>query len=733
MKNECFSEKMSNNNFSLGNSINVFGKSLSVNNTIIWIDSKVGNYENKTYLDEINNDIELSKYKKYCFTNVEDGFNHILSIDFEAVFIIVSGSLYSQYYNKLVSSINLLKCLPITIIFTSSSFEKVLKNKIPSNGLTKEVLNSISHPFYNLGGVYSLFSPCFNFIFDFHSKLKTIFNKKEFTSNYEGCLTFEPISEITQLLMPSMIQSIIQKDIITENEVSNFIKFILEKHGDEEIVNLIHPELYIKNIPLEILSKFWARVYTLNSSFYSELNKMLMKKQGDLYSTFVKMMYTGLKIKSLKYSEVPILYRGTRMQKKEIDNVIKSFKEKKNYGLPKIILYSRCFLSFSRNKFTAQQFIKAPNFEQYSVFFELKNDITNNSSNYASNADLEDLSYYKEESEVLFFPFSSFSISNITEEIIGGNNCIYISLEYLGRYRQQIESAKKNEKIMSKFYGNLMHQNFCKQFINSKIIKKEDKNEVEIVFQKAKEIIEFDYGINLPKQNENNIFLYQNAFDIKEDVPNYNKESKQIEMCQNFGNSFINPKNENNNNIFYPLINLNLNNSIEFDNNRDDSDNEINNDINYTNSYCIKSNIDSKEVSKNIYKKTILENKIDIEPPSLHYNSDESENARKKMLDERERILNIREQNLILREKNLNLREENFILKETTFFEKEKYLNQKEKDYLTKKENIDKQEENLKQKKNDLIEMEKNLEEKIKQLQQIQMSINGIQNNTKKK
>jgi len=331
------------NNFPLDNSINVFEKSLSINNTIIWIDSKVGNWENKLYLKELNNDIELSKYKKYCFTNVEDGFNHILSIEFEAVFVIVSGSFYSQYYNKLLSSINLLKCLPITIIFTSFLFENKIKNKMPNIGLTEEELNSISHPFYNLGGVHSLFSPCFNFIFDFHSKLKTVFNKKEYNSNYEGCLTFEPISEITQLLMPSMIQSIIQKDTITENEIYNFIKFILEKHGDEQIVNLIHPELYIKKIPLEILSKFWARLYTLNSSFYREVNIMLMKKQGGLYSTFVKMMYAGLKIKSLKCSEEPILYRGTIMQKKEIDNVIKSFKEKKNYGLPKIIVYSRCF------------------------------------------------------------------------------------------------------------------------------------------------------------------------------------------------------------------------------------------------------------------------------------------------------------------------------------------------------------------------------------------------------
>ena len=177
-ENEKNSFKMEKANYklSLANSINVFEKSLSVNNTIIWIDSKVGNYENKSYLNEINNDIELSKYKKYCFTNVEDGFNHILSIDFEAVFVIVSGSLYSQYYNKLLSCINLLKCLPITIIFTSFSFEKKLKSKIPNNGLTVEVLSSISHPFYNLGGVHSLFSPCFNFIFDFHSKLKTVFN-----------------------------------------------------------------------------------------------------------------------------------------------------------------------------------------------------------------------------------------------------------------------------------------------------------------------------------------------------------------------------------------------------------------------------------------------------------------------------------------------------------------------------------------------------------------------------
>ena len=53
--------------------------------------------------------------------------------------------------------------------------------------------------------------------------------------------------------------------------------------------------LYIENYPREIVSKFFARMFTEETSFYRLINIALMKKEKD-YDTFVKVMYEGLYI-----------------------------------------------------------------------------------------------------------------------------------------------------------------------------------------------------------------------------------------------------------------------------------------------------------------------------------------------------------------------------------------------------------------------------------------------------
>ena len=40
--------------------------------------------------------------------------------------------------------------------------------------------------------------------------------------------------------------------------------------------------LYIKNFPKEILSKFFARMYTEETKFYREMNKALMKQEKNI-------------------------------------------------------------------------------------------------------------------------------------------------------------------------------------------------------------------------------------------------------------------------------------------------------------------------------------------------------------------------------------------------------------------------------------------------------------------
>ena len=75
--------------------------------------------------------------------------------------------------------------------------------------------------------------------------------------------------------------------------------------------------LYIEKFPREIVSKFFARMFTEETLFYYDINKALMKKEKDynIYNIYIKAMYEGLFLGSLKYSKEDILYRGSRMSR----------------------------------------------------------------------------------------------------------------------------------------------------------------------------------------------------------------------------------------------------------------------------------------------------------------------------------------------------------------------------------------------------------------------------------
>ena len=124
-----------------------------INGFIIWIDNKINNEENSSYLKYIK---EHELYKTFClkiipFDNLETAFDFIVSIiNFKLLFIIVSGRLYSDYYDLLNQKLNLIKCLPICIIFTSNRIKNSLIKKKPEYYLSQEAVDSINSNFYNL-------------------------------------------------------------------------------------------------------------------------------------------------------------------------------------------------------------------------------------------------------------------------------------------------------------------------------------------------------------------------------------------------------------------------------------------------------------------------------------------------------------------------------------------------------------------------------------------------------
>ena len=196
--------------------------------------------------------------------------------------------------------------------------------------LSQDAIDSINSNFYNLGGVSSDFDYCVNFIFNIYKILFTNLTKKtkeEKKNSYEGCLTFECISSKNQLILLFLYAELISGEEVSFNEIQILENFLLSNHKEEKIANLIIPLLYIREIPHGIISKFLLKVYTEETSFCYEMNRLLMKQAGKHYQTFIKILFEGLLNNYLIISEDEYLYRSSKMLKIELEKIITLFNQ----------------------------------------------------------------------------------------------------------------------------------------------------------------------------------------------------------------------------------------------------------------------------------------------------------------------------------------------------------------------------------------------------------------------
>ena len=189
LKNIISSQKTTIEN--LGSVLDKNKDNKSIKRFIVWIDSKINNEENKKYrkMIEENELFEQFNLEIFCFNNLEKAFDFILSfIDFKTLFIIISGSIYPYYYNKIKASINIIRCLPISIIFTSNKGKEILLKKRNQFSLQEGIFDSINNPFYNLGGVCSDIDSCINFISNYLMNNQTKYKPKKDNKNQKKVL-----------------------------------------------------------------------------------------------------------------------------------------------------------------------------------------------------------------------------------------------------------------------------------------------------------------------------------------------------------------------------------------------------------------------------------------------------------------------------------------------------------------------------------------------------------------
>ena len=447
---------------------------------IIWLDSNIENEEINKYIEELNSDNsgKIEKYKE-----IDDVIKKLLEINFEETKIVVIDSLYSEFIKKFKEVINQMKVIPKIIVFTNNK-EKFIKDN--------KKYNDKDNKFFSNGGIATTLETIKELL-----KVEIDFNDLNIPDEVQ--LKFEYIEKKEQLVLPMFFKALIE--LTSNDNMKKFNNFLYVNYSAKnvQIKNLLRLIISMQYIPIELLSKYYVRLYSLDSNFHKEMNNNLGQNKIQEYLPFIKTLYEGVKLKSLPLANNKILYRGAKIANVEIDRIKNNLKNKKG-GLPCSIVFSKSFLSFSKDKNIAKYFLekdKNVNNNLSKVLFILEKD-DNLEYSLLTHADIQQLSYFPNEQEVLFFPFSSFEIKEIKEKFIQDEKVYEIKLLYLGKYLKEIEND--NNLIKNKI--KLPDSEFKKEIINSGLIQKEKienintKDMHEKFKRHAKEIKENDIKSN---------------------------------------------------------------------------------------------------------------------------------------------------------------------------------------------------------------------------------------------
>ena len=429
----------------------------------VWIDPAVEREPNLYYYKKLflENEIDCKKYD-----NIDSAFNFLLNRknNFKEIVIIISGKLFNSFYHKMKNNVEFIKFSPSIIVFTGKEKVHIFINQLKMNNIYYD--NDLFDKRY----IFTSFSQIEDFIND---------NFQE-----ENDLSFDIIDNLDQLIIPNYYCYLIED--VNNYEINNFNSFLkgkflppskgmggdtkkfIFKNGNKNVQELIN-QIEYKRLPKDIIIKYWLRIYTMQSEFFNELNKSLRSKDNDIYFYYplIKLCYEGIKKRYFKSYDKEI-YRCSKMHKEEFKELLNKYNNnnnKNNDEIPKIIIFSRSFLSFTKDKEKAKKFNQVGE-NTFSILYIIeKFDKNEDDIEIIPNACIEDFSTSEDEKEVLVFPFSCFEIVNIkginTEKID-----YIIKLKYLSNY-----SKSMKEKFGNNFFDKIQSSNFSQELLSSGILK----------------------------------------------------------------------------------------------------------------------------------------------------------------------------------------------------------------------------------------------------------------------
>ena len=513
-------------------------KNKNINNNVIWLDPNIDIIENseklKLKLDSLN--IKIIK-------NLNEAINHLKKTKFKQIKLILTEEIYPKFVQKYKENlVNMNFSLTVYIYKITEEGKIIFNNNYNSNNDNNNInyINNNDNKEYTtyeeilfeFGGIINDLDELENILKLGKDILEYEETKKD-TFDIPVQLTFEFIDNKTKLLLPLSFKSLIDK-AANDNmiEYTNTIFDVYSHNSD--IRKLLNDIQSFNNITIENLSKYYAKFYTIESGFYRDINESLRLNDVEKFLTFIRTLYEGVRLKALPLACDNVLYRGTKISKLEIEKIQDNIKNKIE-NLPGLIAFSKPFLSFTKEREVATRFI-SPNYNNNltNVLFVLEKD-NDVGYNLSTHCDLENLSFFPGEKEVLFFPFSSFEIKDIKEIELGGEAGYEIRLLYLGKYLKDIE----NDPNIIMDENDIPDSEFKKQLIDFGLIKKEkiEKMNPKELIKKFKK---FENAIN-----NNTINSIKGEINI--DSNNTNKNIQIINSFENYQRTRNVELNENDN------------------------------------------------------------------------------------------------------------------------------------------------------------------------------------------
>ena len=302
---------------------------------IFWLDQKVFNDENKITYQLYQKTLE--NFNFLCYTSVDSLFSFIEKnlkyFEFRLFYIVVSGSLAEDFFREYVKMTEKYNIIAASIVYCL-------------HPIYHEMKPYFKDKFLNSGGVTCDFEEVVNYILKDECNWRNIHQTyKEYNpgkDNYGDVFMYMDTRNEYELALPILIGKTINSSLIEKGEIEKFQELLLSRYCysyNQKDFQLIKPSGNKNmNIPLHILTKFFIKFYTSESSdginnFYKQINLDLTNNKFDEYHPFIFLIYDSLNKGYLK-SYNGKLYRGGKLLKSEFNKII-SEKNKcinKNYN-----------------------------------------------------------------------------------------------------------------------------------------------------------------------------------------------------------------------------------------------------------------------------------------------------------------------------------------------------------------------------------------------------------------